>query len=286
MRANSHSNILNGGRIAQKQFDISRKEIAHIQKHGEKISLAAVRIGDGKDAELYSQSLEKLFLKLSLTYLPVLFPKNISEGRLHREIRKLNVNPKVTAIMVFSPLPKHLQAETVLSAVDLMKDAEGRRVIHGIGDRMVSPTARAVLMLIEESAVAIAGKEAVVIGHSDVVGKPTALLLMDKMATVTVCHKKTRDLEAHIQKADIVVAAAGCPQLVKGGWIKPGAVVIDVGENVVDGKLVGDVEFEEAAKRAAFISPVPGGVGPVTNIMLVKNLIALHHLKRYRDGNR
>jgi methylenetetrahydrofolate dehydrogenase (NADP+)/methenyltetrahydrofolate cyclohydrolase len=136
-----------------------------------------------------------------------------------------------------------------------------------------------VIKLFEETGVDAAGKEAVVIGHSDVVGKPIAILLLDKMATVTICHIKTRSLEEHVRRADIVVSAAGKAGLVKGRWIKPGAVVIDVGENMLDGKLAGDVEFEEAKNHAGFITPVPGGVGPLTNVMLVKNLLTLSQIQ-------
>ena len=129
-------------------------------------------------------------------------------------------------------------------------------------------------------------KEALVIGRSDVVGKPAALILLGKNATVTIAHSKTQNLESHVKRADIVITSVGIPEFIKGEWIKPGAVVIDVGENVVNGKLVGDVHFESAKTRAGFLSPVPGGVGPLTQVMLVKNLIALHKMQKAFRGNR
>jgi methylenetetrahydrofolate dehydrogenase (NADP+)/methenyltetrahydrofolate cyclohydrolase len=206
-------------------------------------------------------------------------PQKATEREICDQIEHLNKDKKVTGILVFSPLPKNLDYVKILNAIKLHKDIEGRRILHGFGDRVISPTASAVIKLFEETGVDAAGKEAVVIGHSDVVGKPIAILLLDKMATVTICHIKTRSLEEHVRRADIVVSAAGKANLVKGKWIKSGAVVIDVGENILDGKLVGDVEFDEAKNHAGFITPVPGGVGPLTNVMLVKNLLTLSQIQ-------
>ena len=201
------------------------------------------------------------------------------------EIIRLNRDEAVTGVMVFSPLPKHLSRTAIFDNIALLKDVEGRTFLKSHFG-VFSPTANAVMTLLEFTGASLAGKEAVVVGHSDLVGKPSAILLMDKMATVTVCHVETRDLRQHIEKADIVVAAAGKGHLVKGEWIKPGDIVIDVGENLVNGLIVGDVEFETAKRRASYITPVPGGVGPVTNVMLIKNLITLQELRSARNGNR
>ena len=173
-----------------------------------------------------------------------------------------------------------------MNAIDILKDAEGRRLLHGLAERVISPTAAAAIALVEETGVEVSGKEAVVIGRSDVVGKPAAILLIEKGATVTVCNSKTKDLRKFVENADILIATAGKPELIKGEWIKPGAVVVDVGENIVNGRLVGDVEFETAKSRAAYLSPVPGGVGPLTNVMLIKNLITLQQLRENRHGSR
>jgi len=277
--------ILNGIPIAKKHLEIAARNILRIQKEGGTVTLATVQVGEAKDALLYFVSLEKLLQKLGIRHIARVFPEEITEANVFKEILELNSDSATTGIMVFAPLPVHLDSTALLSAVDILKDAEGRRVIHGIGDRVVSPTANAVLTLLEETGCEIAGKEAVVVGHSDLVGKPTSILLLDKLATVTVCHTKTKNLRAHVEEADIVVAAAGKPHLIKGEWIKPGAVVIDVGENELNGKLVGDVDFETAKMRASFISPVPGGVGPVTNVMLIKNLISLYELQKRANGN-
>ncbi len=276
--------ILNGSDVAQKALTALSKRIEALRVEGKTLGLAAVQVGDSKDALLYSRSLEKLLTKLHIYYRYAQFPEKISENDLEREIEGLNKDKQITGVMIFSPLPKHLDYVAVLNAVQLFKDVEGRRILHGFGDRVISPTASAVIKLFEETGIDAAGKEAVVVGHSDVVGKPVAILLLDKMATVTVCHIKTHSLEEHVRRADILIAAAGKPNLIKGKWIKPGAVIIDVGENVLNGKLVGDVEFEEAKNRAGFITPVPGGVGPLTNVMLVKNLLTLAQIQE-NNGN-
>ncbi len=276
--------ILNGKEIAQKILASAAKKIELLKKTGSTLTLATVQVGNAKDTLLYSQALRNLLDKVGIGHLPSVSPQTISETDLCEKILSLNQDPAVTGIMVFAPLPTAIDTMAVLSAVDQMKDVEGRTFMKSHFG-VFSPTANAVLALLEESGVELAGKEAVVIGHSDLVGKPTAILLLDRLATVTVCHAKTVDLKQKVERADIVVAAAGKPELVKGDWIKPGAVVIDVGENFVNGKLVGDVEFEPAKRRASFISPVPGGVGPLTNVMLIQNLLRLHSLRNLKNGN-
>lgn len=276
--------ILNGKEVAQKILASAAKKIELLKKTGSTLTLATVRIGNAKDTLLYSEALWKLLDKVGIGHLPSVSPQTISETDLCEKILSLNQDPAVTGIMVFAPLPQVIDTMTVLNVVDQMKDVEGRTFMKSHFG-VFSPTANAVLALLDESRVEFAGKEAVVIGHSDLVGKPTAILLLDRLATVTVCHTKTVDLKQKVERADIVVAAVGKPELVKGDWIKPGAIVIDVGENFVNGKLVGDVEFEAAKKRASFISPVPGGVGPLTNVMLIQNLLRLHSLKDMRNGN-
>ncbi|MBI3316159.1 MAG: bifunctional 5,10-methylenetetrahydrofolate dehydrogenase/5,10-methenyltetrahydrofolate cyclohydrolase [Candidatus Omnitrophica bacterium] len=280
------SQILNGKEIAAKHFDLVSRELQALEKKGVRLSLASVQVGEPKDAQLYSKAIEHLLKKLGVRYTAKVFPAQISQNELCKQILKLNADPEISALLLFSPLPAHLELIPVLNTIDLLKDVEGRRVLHGAGERVLSPTAVAVMALIEDTGCDLKGKEAVVVGRSDVVGKPCAILLLDKRVTVTVCHSSTKDLKAHIERADVVVATVGKPHLIKGEWIKPGAIVIDVGENVVNGKLVGDVEFETAKERAGFISPVPGGVGPVTNLMLVRNLITLHKLREATDGDR
>ncbi len=279
-------NLLDGHEAAKKRMAESALRVERIRETGgERLALATIQVGHAKDTELYAASIGKLLAKAGIDHVPSVSPEKISQEELVAKIQAFNDDPLVTGILVFAPLPAHLHAASVLNAVDLLKDVEGRRVLNGNGRRVLSPTAEAVMALLEETGEDLTGKEAVVVGHSDIVGKPVAILLLDRYATVTVCHVKTRDLRAHVERADIVVAAAGKPNLIKGAWVKPGATVIDVGENWVAGKLCGDVEFEAARERAAFISPVPGGVGPVTNAMLVRNLLKLYDLRKEADGN-
>ncbi len=206
-------------------------------------------------------------------------------GVTQRDIEKViggwNNDENVHGIFVHQPLPPQLDAQWISTLIDPHKDVEG---IHPQNSarrffakaRIGSCTALAVMGLIESTGVDLAGKEAVVVGHSEIVGRPVSMLLLDRLATTTVCHVGTDRagrLEDHVRRADVLVVAIGRPRHIRGAWIKPGAVVIDVGINVVEGRVVGDVEFEAAKERAAFISPVPGGVGPVTVMMVMKNTV-------------
>lgn len=285
---NAVSNILSGAEIADKLLANAFRDVEALKRDGSPLSLGTIQVGESKDIQLYSNYLKKLLQRAGIALTPVILPADISEAHLIDEIKKLNKDAAVTGVMVFSPLPKSLDAMNVLNNLDMLKDVEGRTFLKSHFG-VFSPTSNAVLVLLEEAmkraGTDFVGKQAVVVGHSDLVGKPTAVLLMDKLATVTVCHKETRGLAEHIAQADIVVSAVGKAHVIKGSWIKKGAVVVDVGENMLNGKLVGDIEFESAKERAAYISPVPGGVGPLTNVMLILNLIRLYHLKKLFNGN-
>ena len=193
-------------------------------------------------------------------------------------VRELSADPKVSGIIVQMPLPAGISLRVVVDEIDPLKDIDGIHPLNAgllrLGyEGFVPATAHAALEMLERSGATIPGSEAVVIGRSPVVGMPVAFMLAKASATVTVCHSRTRDLADHTRRADIVVVAAGRPGLVTGAMLKPGAVVIDVGINVVDGKLVGDVDFESAREVAAAITPVPGGVGPLTNALLLAHLV-------------
>ena len=212
-----------------------------------------------------------------------------SQLDVEEKIQHWNNDSAIHGIFVHQPLPHGVDAQRVSASIDPRKDIEG---IHPQNSarrffakaRIGSCTALAVMELIESTGVDLAGKEAVVVGHSEIVGRPVSMLLLDKLATTTVCHVATKPLEHHVNRADVLVVAAGQPHLIKGAWIKPGAIVIDVGINVVAGRVVGDVEFEPAKQRAAYISPVPGGVGPVTVMMVMKNTVEAFKLQQ-RGGN-
>jgi methylenetetrahydrofolate dehydrogenase (NADP+)/methenyltetrahydrofolate cyclohydrolase len=200
------------------------------------------------------------------------------EAELTAAIHRLNDDPQVAGIIVQMPLPKGVRLRTVVDAIEPMKDIDGIHPLNAgllrLGyEGFVPATAHAALEMIHRSGVAVKGADAVVVGRSPVVGMPLAFMLTKEDATVTVCHSKTRDLAAKVRQADIVVVAAGQPALVTGAMLKPGAVVIDVGINVVDGKIVGDVDFASAEGVAGAITPVPGGVGPLTNALLLSHLM-------------
>jgi len=211
-----------------------------------------------------------------------------SQADVERVIESWNQDAAVHGIFVHQPMPPQVDPQRISAAIDPAKDIEG---IHPQNSarrffakaRIGSCTALAVMELIESTGVDLTGREAVVVGHSEIVGRPVSMLLLDKLATTTVCHVGTDKaglLEAHVRRADVLVVAAGRPRLIQGAWIKPGAIVIDVGINVVGGHVVGDVEFEAAKARAGFITPVPGGVGPVTVMMVMKNTVEAFKLQQ------
>ena len=280
--------ILNGKEIAAKHLERLSGEISELRRSGKTLTLATLQVGHERDTELYAKAIGNLLAKFEIRHAPLNLPYTVHLTDISKEITRLNKDPQVTGIMIFTPLPKHLVLRNLQLAVDFSKDVESHRsrTFSQIRSReIMPPTAMAAIALFDETGCDATGKEALVIGRSDIVGKPVALMMLAKNATVTIAHSKTPNLKEHVQRADIVIAAVGKPGLVKGDWIKPGAVVIDAGENVVDEKLVGDVEFEKASARASFISPVPGGVGPVTNVMLVQNLITLETIQASLHGN-
>jgi methylenetetrahydrofolate dehydrogenase (NADP+)/methenyltetrahydrofolate cyclohydrolase len=206
---------------------------------------------------------------------------------MEKTVRALNKDSSVTAVIIQQPLPEHLNSRKIVDLIDPFKDAEGVNPCNlgtlFYGDNVISPcTAAAVMELVLSTGVDLYGKEAVVVGHSRIVGKPLSLMLLNKMATVTVCHVATSDkgvLKDHIGRAEVLIVAVGKPHVIKGDWVREGAVVIDVGINKLGNDIVGDVEFDIASKRASFITPVPGGVGPLTTAMLMRNVIELHKIK-------
>jgi methylenetetrahydrofolate dehydrogenase (NADP+)/methenyltetrahydrofolate cyclohydrolase len=194
------------------------------------------------------------------------------------EVEKLNADPEVDGIIVQLPIPKHLDEKAVINAIDPNKDADGFHPMSVgkmvLGEETYLPcTPHGVMVLLKREGIDISGKEAVVVGRSNIVGKPVSMMLLQENATVTICHSKTADLVDHIRKADVLVVAIGRPEFVKGEWVKEGAIVVDVGINRVDDKWVGDVEYAPAAERASAITPVPGGVGPMTRAMLLENTV-------------
>ncbi len=243
--------------------------------------LASVIAGENAGAEAYAASQAKTAEAVGVAYQLHRLGADTTEASLIDFIGKLNKDVRVNGIIIQMPLPASIDYKKVSFFISPGKDVEGMhpqnigKLIFGKA-RLAPCTAQAVMELLTKTAIDLYGKEVVVVGHSEIVGKPLSLLLLDKFATVTVCHigtSKAGKLEEHVRKAEILVVAVGKAGLIKGSWVKDGAVVIDVGINRVEGKIVGDVEFDEAAKHAAWITPVPGGVGPLTVTMLMRNVV-------------
>ena len=241
--------------------------------------LAVVRVGEDPASLIYVKSKIKGCAETGITSWEHHLPADSSQAQVLAKIDELNRDPVVHGVLVQLPLPKHLQADAVIEAVDPAKDADGFHPTNAGNLLLGRPAPRActpygIMRLLSEAGFDPRGKRAVVLGRSNIVGKPMALMLLAADATVTLCHSKTPDLAGEVRRADLVVAAVGRSQLVKGDWIQEGAVVIDVGMNRSDdGKLTGDVDFAEAEKRASAITPVPGGVGPMTVAMLLSNTL-------------
>ncbi len=272
------ANLLEGKPLAATIKENLKKEIESLKKAP---VLTCVFAGEDCGAECYCKSQKKTADNLGIDYRLERLSADISEQDLIEFIKKLNNDVSVNGIIVQMPLPKQIDYKAISSFIAPEKDTEGMhpenlgKVL--MGKSKIAPcTASAAMALIESTDVNLRGKEVVVVGHSEIVGKPLSLLLLEKFATTTVCHIGTSEagkLIEHVGKAEILVVAVGVPGLIKGEWIKEGAVVIDVGINRVEGKIVGDVEFEQAEKRASQITPVPGGVGPLTVTMLMRNLV-------------
>jgi len=240
--------------------------------------LAVVLVGDDPASHTYVRSKEKSTVKAGMYSEVYRLAATTSEAELLNLVDKLNKDNKIHGILVQLPLPGHIDELKVLNAIDPRKDVDGFHPMNAgnlfIGQESFIPcTPHGIMELLADAGVSLQGKHAVVVGRSNIVGKPVAMLLLQQHATVTICHSRTADLGAITRQADVLVVAVGRPNFITGEMIKPGAVVIDVGINRVDGKLVGDVDFESAQAVAGHLTPVPGGVGPMTITMLLKNTL-------------
>ncbi|KAL2213949.1 FTHFS-domain-containing protein [Sarocladium strictum] len=280
---------LDGTAIAKGIRERLGQEIAEKQKLNPryKPSLKILQVGDRSDSSTYVRMKLKAAQEASIECELLHYPESITEPELLDQLRRLNNDPSVHGVLVQLPLPKHISEYTITSAVADEKDVDGfgakniGELAKKGGNPLFTPcTPKGVMVLLQETGISLAGKTAVVIGRSDIVGSPVSYLLRNADATVTVCHSKTANIENHVKLADVVVAAIGSPGFVKGEWIKEGAVVIDVGTNFIPDaskksghRLVGDVDYESAAQVASYITPVPGGVGPMTVAMLLQNVV-------------
>jgi methylenetetrahydrofolate dehydrogenase (NADP+)/methenyltetrahydrofolate cyclohydrolase len=257
---------------------VAEDVVAFNEAHGRPPALAVVIVGRDAPSTVYLEQIIRGCAKVGIDARFVELEGEATEAAVVATIRDLNADARVDGVIVQMPLPPTIRLRAVIDAVDPAKDIDGIHPLNAgllrLGyDGFLPATAHASVEILRRSGIEIAGRDAVVIGRSAVVGMPAAFLLVKEDATVTVCHRRTHDLAAHVKRADIVLVAAGHPGLVTGEMLKPGAVVVDVGINVVDGRIVGDVEFESAVRVASAITPVPGGVGPLTNALLLTHLI-------------
>lgn len=272
--------LLEGKPLAEKIKEEIKQKAASLKN---KPVLASIVVGDNAGAQAYAKSQKKAAEELGIEYQFHKLGADITQDTLIvQSILKLNEDESINGIIIQMPLPSHIDYKKISEFILPDKDVEGMHpdrignLIFG-RSKILPCTPAAVMELLNSTGIDLYGKEVVIVGHSEIVGKPLALLLLDKFATVTVCHigtSKAGKLEEHVKKAEVLIVAVGKAGLIKGDWVKEGAIVIDVGINRVGDKIVGDVEFEQAAKRAAYITPVPGGVGPLTVIMLMRNLVA------------
>jgi methylenetetrahydrofolate dehydrogenase (NADP+) / methenyltetrahydrofolate cyclohydrolase len=271
--------IISGTELAATIRETIATRAAELIKLGHQPGLAVVLVGDDPASRVYVRNKVSACEKAGFKSVMHEMPENTSQDALVGLVQQLNADPTIHGILVQLPLPKHLDSHLVIETISAEKDVDGFHISNAgllmTGKPLFRPcTPYGVMKMLELTGIELRGAEAVVIGASNIVGKPQAMLLLQQGATVTLCNSKTKDLKAHCQRADVLVVAVGRPNMITGDMIKPGAVVIDVGINrLPDGKLCGDVEFDSAKEVAGWITPVPGGVGPMTITMLLQNTI-------------
>jgi len=275
----SRARLLEGGPLAEEIRRAVAEDVASFTaRRGRAPGLRVVIVGRDAPSAVYLERILRGCAKVGIDAGFVELEGEATEASIVAAVRELNEDPAVDGVIVQMPLPPSIRLRAIVDAIDPDKDIDGIHPLNAgllrLGyDGFLPATAHAAIEILRRSGIEIAGRDAVVIGRSAVVGMPAAFLLVREDATVTVCHSRTRDLAGHIARADILVVAAGRPGLVTGAMLKPGAVVVDVGINVVDGHIVGDVDFASAVEVASAITPVPGGVGPLTNAILLTHLI-------------
>ena len=271
--------ILDGKSLAQKVREEVKEQVEELKLKGINPKLAVIMVGNNSASAVYVRNKSNACKNAGIDFEEFLLPEETEEDELIDLIKKLNEDKSVHGILLQSPVPKHINIDRAFDTISPDKDVDGFNAVNVgnlcIGrDCFISCTPYGIMKLLEEYNIEVSGKRAVVIGRSNIVGKPMLQCLLAKNATVTICHSKTQNLVEVVREADIVVAAIGKPNFITGDMVKEGAVVIDVGINrMEDGKLIGDVNFAEAELKASYITPVPGGVGPMTIAMLVENVV-------------
>ncbi len=282
------ANIIDGNAIAAKLREEIAADVAKMVAEGlPRPGLAAVLVGDNPASQQYVRMKRKACEKTGLEFFGFTLPADISQAELEKVVKDLNADPKVNGILVQLPLPGHLDEEKILNAISIYKDVDGFHPVNigrlaqkGRESLFVPCTPDGCIYLIDQTGFPLKGANAVVLGRSNIVGMPVALLLVKRDATVTICHSRSKDLPGICRQADVLITAVGRPEMVRGDWVKPGAVVIDVGSNRVEDpssekgyRWAGDVAFDEVKEVAGWLTPSPGGVGPMTIAMLMRNTV-------------
>jgi methylenetetrahydrofolate dehydrogenase (NADP+) / methenyltetrahydrofolate cyclohydrolase len=285
--------IIDGKEIAKKKKHEIADQVQELKKQGVTPGLAVILVGDNQASRTYVNSKQKTARELGMHNVLIEYPVSITEQELLAKIDELNKDEDIHGILVQLPLPDHISEKKLIEAISPEKDVDGFHPIN-IGrmmtgqDAFLPCTPYGVMVMMKEIEVDLAGKHVVVVGRSNIVGKPAGQLFLNENATVTYCHSRTKDLKEHTKQADVIIAAVGKADLITADHVKPGAVVIDVGMNRNElGKLCGDVAYEEVKEKAGYITPVPGGVGPMTIAMLMYNTMksAKNHMNRLQNSN-
>ena len=277
-----------GKPVAQAHKAVLQENMQPLLEQGVTITLGILLVGDDNAAHMYATFMEKVAKGANFGTKLIQLPETATQEEVEAVIREFNEDTAIYGVLPLMPMPKHIDTEAVISALDPAKDIDGLTtyniglVSSGKGG-YVPCTPKACMAIIDHYGIDLAGKKVVVLGRSQVVGKPVALLALDRNATVTICHSKTQNLEAELAQADVIIAAVGKAHMVHGSMLKPGCVVIDVGINDLEGQTVGDVDFDSAKTVASAITPVPGGVGSVTTTMMLEGLYEAYHA---RNGHR
>ena len=273
------ANIIDGKLISTQIKDELKEKVANLKKEGKQITLAVIQVGNDPASTVYVGNKKKACEYIGINSLAYELPEDITEESLLKTIEELNNDDKVNGILVQLPLPKHIDEDKVIKTIAPEKDVDGFHP-SSVGALLIGQegflpcTPAGIIQLIKRSGISIEGKECVVIGRSNIVGKPMGVLLLRENGTVTITHSKTKNLKEVCKRADILVVAIGKPKMIDASYVKDGAVVIDVGiHRNADNKLCGDVDFESVEKVASYITPVPGGVGPMTIAMLMQNCV-------------
>lgn len=270
--------VIDGKKIASRIREEVKAEVASLKERNVFPRLSVLLVGDDPASEIYARAKERSCKKVGIKYDLFRFPKDASEKEVLKKLEELSADPECHGIMVELPLPRHINKEKVMMGINPVKDVDGINPINRgrmftRKDGLFPVTPQSCIEILKRDGESLEGKDVCLVGRGDTVGKPLIFLLLNENATVTVCHTRTKDLAKHTYAADVVIAAAGRPNLITKEMVKPGAIVVDAGINDVGGKTVGDVDFEGVSEVASAITPVPGGVGSLTTVLIQKNLL-------------